>query len=216
MTASYNPPTFVGPLWRAAQRIVQVRALELTLANAAEPRRLGEFHPTYVEDVLADSVRRLRSAHRGEPTPRLICKRPACAEPVERTGGRPALFCSASCQSTYQRERDEVRRQLRELHRLAAQYEVRLDGSSAVPQSDVGPRDSGRRAIRNPGASVGGADQAQQILVELLHSIQLALIEPPTGTATPIWDELVAARDLAYARLAALSRHGESSPQSDV
>lgn len=151
---------------------------------------------------MAESLRHLRAARLGEVAPRLVCKRPPCANTVERKRGRPAQFCSGECQSTYQRERDEVRRQLRDFRQLAAQYEIDLEGSSVVPSSRAVPQGADR-----PTGQLGSdlatleADQVQQVLLEVLHSIQLAIVQPSTDGAR-LRDDLASARDRAYARLA--------------
>lgn len=82
---------------------------------------------------MTDNVRRLMARPAPPPAPvRLTCKRPTCSEPVDRSKGRPSLFCSDVCQVEYQRERGEVRRHLKDVHRLAGQYELEPDGSSSV------------------------------------------------------------------------------------
>lgn len=82
---------------------------------------------------MADNVRRLVPRPAPPPPPvRLTCKRPTCSEPVDRSKGRPSLFCTDVCQVEYQRERGEVRRHLKDVHRLAAQYELEPDGTSSV------------------------------------------------------------------------------------
>jgi hypothetical protein len=63
------------------------------------------------------------AAPRREPV-QLICKRPACSEPIpERTGpGGPQEFCSTQCKGTARKEHDEALRSLRRAEAVLAQF----------------------------------------------------------------------------------------------
>jgi hypothetical protein len=98
-----------------------------------------DFHGTFVEEGdVAERQATVKLLPVPQPslgTLRRACKRPRCGNEIDPPEGRsrPRDFCSDSCRTLYQRERDQARNNLLEARRLAVQYEI--DDSAAAEGS---------------------------------------------------------------------------------
>lgn len=124
---------------------------------------------------MADAAARLRALPTATTpdVPPLICRRPACPNPVvANPRGRRAEFCSTTCRRLLDREREQIRARIASLRVLADRYGVHdafdaaHDASGPSPSHPPPPVDAARAALAHLALALDLAEvvveQAQQ------------------------------------------------------